>query len=183
MKRIVENITKKLTPEQSSFFRNSKIRDDNGNLLILYHGSPKTDISEFRCDPDIPSSFFTRSYAYAYEYSADRDEYDKWGKVYSVYLNITNPFNAEEEKCQDTLNQIYAEYGEPKNVVIGSDLIYKYLKSHNTKYDGIIAREGLSDKMKSKYGEDADISYIPLYSNQVKSIYNTNPTAVNSLDK
>lgn len=39
----------KLSPEQETFFKDSKIRDENGNLKTVYHGT-STDFNQF--DPD-----------------------------------------------------------------------------------------------------------------------------------
>ena len=36
----------KLSPEQEAFFKDSKIRDENGNLKTVYHGT-KSDFDEF----------------------------------------------------------------------------------------------------------------------------------------
>lgn len=30
-----------LTVDQAEYFRNSKVRDKDGNLLVMYHGTPK----------------------------------------------------------------------------------------------------------------------------------------------
>ena len=35
----------KLTKEQMDFFKDSKVRDENGNLLKVYHGTRKGDFS------------------------------------------------------------------------------------------------------------------------------------------
>lgn len=179
----LDSLGNELTDAQTHFFKNSKMRDSDGNLLVFYHGSPDSELTFFRCDDEYPESFFSQSYDYAYQYSEDRDEAGKYGKVYSVYLNITNPFDANNANCQELLKKIYNENGTPENVVISTDVIYRYLRTHHTEYDGIIAGEGLTDKMKSDFGDIADISYVPLYSNQVKATNNLNPTNSNDFRK
>jgi hypothetical protein len=54
VKNNIDEVKYKLTPEQEEFFKNSKIRDEDGNLKMMYHGSPTSLITEFR-----PGSYFT----------------------------------------------------------------------------------------------------------------------------
>ena len=55
-----------LTPEQEAFFANSKAVDKDGNLLALYHGTPRAGFTEFK------SGWFTTSKEDAISYSGDR---------------------------------------------------------------------------------------------------------------
>ena len=55
-----------LTPEQEVFFANSKAVDKDGDLLVLYHGTPRAGFTEFK------SGWFTTSKEDAISYSGDR---------------------------------------------------------------------------------------------------------------
>ena len=55
-----------LSPEQREFFANSKAVDKEGNLLALYHGTPRAGFTEFK------SGWFTTSKEDAISYSGDR---------------------------------------------------------------------------------------------------------------
>lgn len=55
-----------LTPKQEAFFANSKAVDKDGNLLVLYHGTPRAGFTEFK------SGWFTTSKEDAVSYSGDR---------------------------------------------------------------------------------------------------------------
>jgi len=46
-RRIIDSDGVLLTEEQAEYFKDSKIRDENGNLLVLYHGS-KADAMVFK---------------------------------------------------------------------------------------------------------------------------------------
>jgi len=46
-RRIIDSDGVLLTEEQAEYFKDSKIRDENGNLLVLYHGS-KADATVFK---------------------------------------------------------------------------------------------------------------------------------------
>ena len=109
-----------LTPEQSAFFKDSKVRDSQGRLLVCYHGTKKAGFEEF-LPQDFTNSLyykfgknnvncFTTEKHNAMSYSeyyikhlpngdtVEPEPYDfvsnydgtKSG-VYAVYLNITNP--------------------------------------------------------------------------------------------
>lgn len=76
----------KLTKEQAEYFKDSKVRDENGNLLVVYHGS-NADFTVFdktkgRANMDIQGSFFS-------PWELDASGYGSNVKAY--YLNITNP--------------------------------------------------------------------------------------------
>lgn len=109
-----------LTSEQSAFFKDSKIRDSQGRLLVCYHGTKKAGFEEF-----LPQNFEDALYykfgksnvnffttekcnAMGYAgYAAKRlpdgtytepdpydfvpNEYGKKSGTYAVYLNIKNP--------------------------------------------------------------------------------------------
>lgn len=76
-----------LTKEQVEFFKDSKVRDENGNLMVVYHGTENYGFTVF--DPmkadDKTSLFFTNDYDMAQSYVNDDS------KAYKVYLNLKNP--------------------------------------------------------------------------------------------
>ncbi len=78
----------------------SKIGDENGEPLVVYHGSPSLFGSEFtEFDSDYGRSengfFFTTSEALAKEYARPHDE-DYTETVYAVFLNLRNPLVRDE---------------------------------------------------------------------------------------
>lgn len=120
-----------LSVAQAEFFKNSKIRDSKGNLSILYHGSTEMEIETF--DPDLGGlrqqtyekfAFFTNEFSTAKEFSAFVNPTNskfvnipsgKFGKVYSIYANVTNPLDMRNlsEKDINFLAQSYSEtFGE-----------------------------------------------------------------------
>jgi hypothetical protein len=170
----------KLSEEQLEFFKDSKIRNKNGQLLTLYHGSPFTNIDSFRFDEDFPNNFFTTSKQYAEQYINDIDSGEPVGVVYKVYLNITNPFNATDPKNAELAEKILGRV-PTKRTVPDTDKIYKYLKENETEFDGIVAGEDLSDEMIAKYGKNANTSFVPLYPEQIKLVTNKNPKKSDSI--
>lgn len=69
---------KQLTAEQSEYFKNSKMRDDNGNLKVMYHGSQDAGFHVF--DPsmsdDNTSLFFVDRNDVAASYSGTSETYE-----------------------------------------------------------------------------------------------------------
>ncbi|MDD5882843.1 MAG: hypothetical protein PUD70_02030 [Firmicutes bacterium] len=49
-----------LSKEQADYFRNSKVRDDQENLLVMYHGTSNGGFTKFRS-----GSYFTQNPDYA----------------------------------------------------------------------------------------------------------------------
>ena len=98
-----------LSKEQQEFFKDSKVRDENGNLKYLYHGTKHGGFTKFEVTDDI-GYFFTDSEMNAASYSGTLGEfapsntaedeiealkYALYGEEkqanYAVYLNLTNP--------------------------------------------------------------------------------------------
>lgn len=75
-----------LTNEQQEYFKDSKVRDEDGNLLVVYHGSYEDftvfDKTKGRANMDIQGSFFSPLEIDAGGYGPN---------VMAYYLNIINP--------------------------------------------------------------------------------------------
>lgn len=82
----VDSEGRKLSEAQQEFFKDSKVRDEEGRLLTVYHGSDKEffvfDRTKARANMDIQGSFFS-------PWKIDAQGYG--GKVGEYYLNIVNP--------------------------------------------------------------------------------------------
>ena len=92
------NIVKKRSTLDPNFLKESVIRDENGELLVLYHGTPegfdKFDDgfigSNTGVDNTVFGHFFTEKRAFA-ERFRDIKEEGNIGALYQVYLDIKNP--------------------------------------------------------------------------------------------
>ena len=99
---------KQLTKEQQKFFKDSKVRDDKGNLLLVYHGSANeftvfngrgnSKFGEYKFMNHIVN-YFTTSKDTASDYARKPDYSD--GSVYEGYVNITNPYKFKDESVSD----------------------------------------------------------------------------------
>lgn len=188
-----------LSKEQEEFFKDSKIRDESGNLLVCYHGTPIANIKEFK-----PNTFFTANKKYAQAYSKWEDE--DTPNIYAVYLNITNPFDLSTKEQVEFLRNEFTDYIRTlnkdekllnstietiNNLNIGdkvtfsniADDLYDYLVNNKTSYDGLIVDEEIEYKInKGEYDESAKLSFVPLRPNQIKLVTNKKPTQSNDIN-
>lgn len=76
----------KLTQQQAEYFKNSKVRDEDGNLFKVYHGTSENftvfDKTKGRTNMDIQGMFFS-------PWELDAKGYGS--NVNAYYINITNP--------------------------------------------------------------------------------------------
>lgn len=77
---------RELSEQQQEYFKDSKIRDEDGNLLVVYHGSSESfntfDRTKTRANMDIQGNFFS-------PWEIDAGGYGE--NVRAFYLNINNP--------------------------------------------------------------------------------------------
>ena len=121
---------RQLSEEQQKYFQNSVVRDADGNLKTVYHGSP-SDFNEFSLEylgtngtAEGYGFYFTDSKNVAEGYArgteAQRHQGSN-GRLYEVYLNITKPLSntevtmtrAEFKRFLREMNKQVDEDGEP----------------------------------------------------------------------
>lgn len=168
---------KTLSKEQQDFFKDSKVRDENGNLLVVYHGT-RGDFNIF----DIGKSgqnyegnwslsgkgfYFTEDIAEAQDY-AESSVNDGDINTKEVYLNITKPFYTNEDYSTE-LASLQQEYDLDEADLYRGNWIINALKSENINPTEVLR----------KYGFDGIIDeghYVVYDSNQIKNTDNVNPT-------
>ena len=99
-----QDITK--TPAFKKWFGDSKVVDENGKPLVVYHGSPNT-FDTFNLDKvgaqgstEGHGFYFTADREIAQGYAERRDQGE--GKLYEVYLKIENPYSNEKRTITKT---------------------------------------------------------------------------------
>ncbi len=168
----VDNLGRKLTREQQEFFKYSKVRNDNGNLMVMYHGTeanvgiPKDhwfntfDIDKAGNHGNMLGNgfYFTSEKTHAEQYAHTK------GNIYEVYLNIKKPLDLKNFSTGDLAYSI-----RNINPYIEADIYKK-----DGTIDGYKVREYL---IKNGYdGIHSGNTYVAFYSNQIKNINNSNPT-------
>ena len=173
-----------LSEQQQEHFKDSKVRDENGNLLAMYHGTPNGDFTVFR-----PGTYFTQNPEYAAVYqnpgasslSVKRNANNP--RTYAVYLNIKKPFDTRNPKERKIfMDEYYRKWGTGAPLADsglpdwtdGMDL-QEFIEEMEYDYDGLILDEGAT----GGYGEEVKsrgLSYVIFSPEQAKDIDNKNPT-------
>ena len=86
-----------LTEQQADYFKDSKVRDEDGNLNVVYHGSPE-DFTRFSLDylgangtAEGYGFYFTDQKSIAEGYSQGREGQrnpENTGSLFEVYLDM-----------------------------------------------------------------------------------------------
>lgn len=185
----------KLSPEQEAFFKDSKVRDENGNLMKMYHGSTNGHITEFQ-----PGTYFTKNKEYADGYQSESassltpSAYKtiKDPKTYEVYVNAKNPFTLKDNTARDIYFNEYINGGNsfmfsPDSLdadtiksmrevdwTDGEDF-REWLSENHPEYDSLYLDEGGD----GGYGEktiDRGVSLVMTKPEQIKYTDNLSPT-------
>lgn len=92
-----DNQGRTLSKQQQDFFKDSKIKDKDGNLLEVYHGTNNGEFTIFNKDY-IGSSNDKGWYGEGFYFATHEGEAKTYGQqVKKAYLNIKNPFNFDLE--------------------------------------------------------------------------------------
>lgn len=176
---------RKLTKQQKEFFKDSKVVDEDGNLLVVYHGTDK-DFTIFDNSKSLKSIiegglYFTTDKSNADNYASRQG--DK-GKVIEAYLNITGYLdltNHSEEYIEDVIEHIPPDQQKlaqelERNLKDGdfsfidvANTVYKRNGSYKNACDVILGWGYDGVKQDSE-------TYVAFNSNQIKQTKNTNPT-------
>lgn len=134
----------------------SKVVDENGEPLIVYHGT-KQEFEQFSPEETARADvgfFFTSDIHYA-------NQYGKF--IIPVYLSIKNPFQSQEELNLDTVETIMTNEDTIRNT------------------DGIIGHDQKLDLNQSQ-----GVEYVTYTNKQIKSVDNSgsfNPNSANIFDR
>lgn len=158
-----------LTAEQMEYFKDSKVRDAEGNLLVVYHGTRSGGFNEF--SHDAIGSATDYGYLGRGFYFTGRESVAKYyagylnsSEVKKGYVNVTNPIILPDKRDLAYYMESLMESGS-FDILYEEDANYersiaftKWLKDNG--YDGVICKDEI----------------MVLNSNQFKNIDNTNPT-------
>jgi hypothetical protein len=94
---------RELSKEQAEYFKNSKVRDENGRLQVAYHSTDSFGFNVFDKEKSGGMFFFTKSKDMAQTYAQDSGTYE-------VFLNIESPLIVDAKDSQ--WNNIRLSYSE-----------------------------------------------------------------------
>ena len=110
----LDSLGKELSEKQTEFFKDSKVRDENGNLLVMFHATD-ADFTVFQGREDYLHGYYYFSTKKRWSKSFFRENYyHEPARVLSVYLNLKNPFDVTEYEYLKTAKEwlnIMREHG------------------------------------------------------------------------
>lgn len=189
-----------LTKEQIEYFKDSKVRDADGNLLVVYHGTPSGGFTEFKLPHYLSTLTSAQGAGYYFTDKANAKQYTKAlngkhaGKkqVYQTYLNITNPIEITQYSKGKISDDAFRRIMERGNYEWGKEHtdIEKRLQFSLTDADRLMEMvrvfngDEILSVMKDELGYDGvrftdkygDI-WVSWSKEQIKDINNTNPTS------
>lgn len=166
---------RELSDGQKKYFADSVVRDEDGNLLVMYHGTPKGGFTQFR-----NWSYMTANRPYAERYA---DHNSKNAAVYETYVNMTRPFDTRIPEIREIWeNEFFDNYSRTPlqdtglpDWTDGYDLA-EFIEENGYDYDGILLDEGADPGVNGEIVERG-ISYVVRSSEQIKRTDNKNPTS------
>lgn len=170
-----DNQGRTLSKEQQEYFKDSKVRDEEGNLKVMYHGTEAmaglpedawfTVFDTKRAGSN--GSFFGTGFYFTDSKVHAQDYAHSKGKVYETYLNIKNPY-IPYQNLEDSISRTFKEdliirlnINKEASSLTGKE-ITEILKENG--YDGVINGD----------------TVVAFYPEQIKNVDNTTPT--NNLD-
>jgi len=179
----------KLSSEQLKFFKDSAVRDKNGNLLVVYHGT-KNNFTVF--DFKLGRSSLIGNAMYFTSDKKKADAYGENGRTIQAYLNMENPIyfygnNATQfdQDWLETLNSFNDETFNFDEIAQKTDYaIISLAKQVNKKYYG--GNKSEAEVLRDYFGFGGTISgedYAVFSPEQIKSTTNKNPTNNNHINK
>lgn len=161
----------------AQFFKDSKVRDDKGKLMVMYHGT--------EANVGIPKEYWFNIFdidkagnhgnmlGNGFYFTSDRTHAEQYahlkGNIYETYLNIKNPLELNHFSTGDlayTIRNI--------NPYIEADIYKK-----DGSIDGYKVRKYLLDN--GYDGIHSGNTYVAFNSNQIKAITNSAPTSNNDI--
>jgi hypothetical protein len=136
------------TPEFKQWFGNSKVVDEDGKPLVVYHGSPNFQGNVFVNEVDrknnagnVAGYYFAPSAEEASRYALDRksDAYQEGSQILPVYLSIKKPYIAGESRVSPAMIDQYKKELIATNQHMSDEKVAQWAET-KSKYltDGVV---------------------------------------------
>ncbi len=187
-----DNKGRELSVGQAEYFKNSKIRDNDGNLLTMYHGS-RESFTAF----DRKKAKSSGTYGSGFYFSNSESHAGTYGETYEVYLNIKNPLqDGDRNITKDQLRNFVQELADNEdygldnygygatvdsvtNSVYGKSDFAMLLDLNISVVGNMVEAVELFNQVNgTNYdGIVAPTETVAFYSEQIKAVSNINPTS------
>ena len=164
-----------LSDEQIEFFKDSKVRDDNGSLLVCYHGT-NAEFNSFNVD-FISSD---NKLGFGFYFMAGKKLQFQYEHPKTVYLNIMKPITdtstvLSKERVEAFCNKLGIDYkydSTDTDLDVYVNLSYSYSGPTKTFLQNAIRVLGVDGVISAE--RNVAVAFEP---SQIKNIDNTNPTS------
>jgi hypothetical protein len=159
-------------PQFKKWFGDSKVVDENGEPLVVYHGTAKggyvedINIESFdlekagdRWNQDEGAFFFTNRHSVADDYAMPSYPAKGVGAVYPVYLSIKNPLVIDSDNDVDLASEGTTGYWDARHVELMK-------RARARGHDGVVLKE-------HEFGA-ADLMFVAFEPTQIKSATGNN---------
>lgn len=200
-----DNKGNKLSQGQQSYFKDTKVLDNNGNLLEVYHGTN----ADFNVFDYLKMGNKGKAYGYGFYFTDNFNyAYEHGNKIIKSYLNIKNIINEKSNTINEKTTKILIEkffdvvefeFTNSKMKLPDIEQFYKN-RSFSDKYDmgiigeliqstGIDVEKGIKiinevtgiDGFVVDKGDKYGKIYVSFFPNQIKDVDNLNPTENNNI--
>ena len=193
LKKNTDNLGRKLSDGQVEYFKDSKVRDKDGSLLVMYRGGNE-NFTVF----DRKKSKYSNLYGRGFYFTDSESHAKQYGNVRAYYLDIKNPVSITEKTITKEQLRSYLEavaeneddysfenYGYGATVDSVLESVYEGKSDFNMLYD--ISQTAIGDMVEAVElfnevnGTDydgliLDTETVTFKSNQAKSVDNKKPT-------
>lgn len=175
-----DNHGQELSKQQQEYFKDSKVRDSNGNLKVVYHGTQNGGFTMFDekkigTGATLHSSqgkgfYFSDNKKMAQNYSGSKESIRKTNEllgltnkevnpqIYETYLNLKKPFQIIDNK-NDKNNKLLMEFSKSISNKINLGKLFDYEIYNPNSYDNrknLAGAEILSNVIQDKANEFTD---------------------------
>lgn len=174
---ITDNQGRRLSKGQQEYFKDSKVRDEEKNLLTMYHGTKDTFTVFEHNHKKYDSGFWGEGF-YFTNNKETANNYSKWKqgnntfepKVMEVYLDVKKPLVINEVKisAKHTISKAL-------NVDIDVENYSRVTREESKKITEALVRQGYDGIIYKNV--DGNINVVVVNSNQIKDVDNINPTS------
>lgn len=161
-----------LTAAQREYFKDSKVVDEKGQLLPVYHGTGNNDFTVFDIKKSKSTGLLGQGFYFTSNLSEAAEKYAKKnGRVLSAYLNIKKPLEVDLVHKSSVISKLRDDFGGTFDVDY-----YVYSARYRDRVDTkrlleLIRKQGYDGIINKQKGY-----YVALDSNQIKLVNNINPT-------
>lgn len=123
---------KTLTEQQAEYFRDSQVRDSEGNLLVVYHGTMSGEFTVFDASKANVESDMGAGFYFSSDYADAGSNYENGGQDLAVKIER----RAEQIEAEEEIDYEEAKQKATEELAKGSKLFEVYLDIKNPAYVG-----------------------------------------------